>query len=131
MKEEAAANAEADKAEKERIDKMNQADSTIFQTEKQLKEYGDKIPADKKAPIEDALNKLKEAHKAQNIADIDTYMAQLNTAFQAASQDMYNAQNAQAGPQDPHAAGNDPQQSQGSGSDATDDVTDVDFEEVK
>ncbi len=131
MKEEAAANAEADKAEKERIDKMNQADSTIFQTEKQLKEYGDKIPADKKAPIEDVLNKLKEAHKAQNIADIDTYMAQLNTAFQAASQDMYNAQNAQAGPQDPHAAGNDPQQSQGSGSDATDDVTDVDFEEVK
>ncbi|HHV84444.1 MAG TPA: molecular chaperone DnaK [Petrimonas sp.] len=132
MKEEAAVNAEADKKEKERIDKLNQADSTIFQTEKQLKEYGDKIPADKKAPIENALNKLKEAHKSQNIADIDKYMAELNTAFQAASQDMYNAANAQAGaqqagPQD--FGGQQPGGDQSGNQDG--DVTDVDFEEVK
>ncbi len=85
MKEEAAANAEADKKEKERIDKLNHADSTIFQTEKQLKDLGDKIPADKKAPIEAALNKLKEAHKAQNLDGIDAATNELNTAFQAAS----------------------------------------------
>ena len=141
MKEEAAVNAEADKKEKERIDKMNQADSTIFQTEKQLKEYGDKIPADKKAPIETALNKLKEAHKAQNIADIDTYMTELNTAFQAASQDMYNAANAQQGgaqqgnPFDNMAGGNPfaggQQPPQDGNQKPGDDVTDVDFEEVK
>ena len=92
MKEEAQANAEADKKEKERIDKLNQADSMIFQTEKQLKDLGDKLPADKKAPIETALNKLKEAHKAQDIAGIDAAMAELNSVFQAASQEMYNAQ---------------------------------------
>jgi len=84
MKEEAQANAEADKKEKERIDKLNQADSMIFQTEKQLKDLGDKLPADKKAPIETALNKLKEAHKAQDIAGIDAAMAELNSVFQAA-----------------------------------------------
>ena len=95
MKEEAQANAEADKKEKERIDKLNQADSMIFQTEKQLKDLGDKLPADKKTPIETALNKLKEAHKAQDIAGIDAAMAELNSVFQAASQEMYNAQNAQ------------------------------------
>ena len=89
MKEEAQANAEADKKEKERIDKLNQADSMIFQTEKQLKDLGDKLPADKKAPIETALNKLKEAHKAQDIAGIDAAMAELNSVFQAASQEMY------------------------------------------
>ena len=127
MKEEAAINAEADKREKERIDKLNQADSTIFQTEKQLKEYGDKIPADKKAPIENALNKLNEAHKAQNVADIDTYMNELNAAFQAASQDMYNAANAQAGAQ---PGGQDPNAQQ-PGNNQEGDVTDVDFEEVK
>ena len=99
MKDEAAANAEADKKEKERIDKLNQADSMIFQTEKQLKDLGDKLPADKKAPIEAALNKLKEAHKAQDIAGIDAAMTELNTVFQAASQEMYNAQNAQGGAQ--------------------------------
>ena len=99
MKEEAQANAEADKKEKERIDKLNQADSMIFQTEKQLKDLGDKLPADKKAPIETALNKLKEAHKAQDIAGIDAAMAELNSVFQAASQEMYNAQNAQGGAQ--------------------------------
>lgn len=132
MKEEAAINAEADKKEKERIDKLNQADSTIFQTEKQLKEYGDKIPADKKAPIENALNKLKEAHKAQNIADLDTYMAELNTAFQAASQDMYNAANAQAGAQQAGPQDFSGQQPGGNPSGSQEgDVTDVDFEEVK
>jgi len=99
MKEEAAANAEADRREKERIDKLNQADSLIFQTEKQLKEWGDKIPADKKAPIEAALNKLKDAHKAQDLAGIDAATNELNAVFQAASQDMYNATNAGAGQQ--------------------------------
>ena len=127
MKEEAAANAEADKQEKERIDKLNQADSMIFQTEKQLKDLGDKLPADKKAPIEAALNKLKEAHKAQDVAGIDAAMAELNTVFQSASQDMYNAQNAQGGQPDPGAQGGQP----GNGGAQDGGVTDVDFEEVK
>ena len=130
MKEEAQANAEADKKEKERIDKLNQADSMIFQTEKQLKDLGDKLPADKKAPIETALNKLKEAHKAQDIAGIDAAMAELNSVFQAASQEMYNAQNAQGGAQPgpdfgQQAGGNAGNNQQDGG------VTDVDFEEVK
>ena len=130
MKEEAQANAEADKKEKERIDKLNQADSMIFQTEKQLKDLGDKLPADKKAPIETALNKLKEAHKAQDIAGIDAAMAELNSVFQAASQEMYNAQNAQGGAQPgpdfgQQAGGNAGNNKQDCG------VTDVDFEEVK
>ncbi len=129
MKEEAAANAEADKKEKERIDKLNHADSLIFQTEKQLTDLGDKIPADKKAPIEAALTKLKEAHKAQNLDGIDAATNELNTVFQAASQEMYNASNAQAGPQPGADAG---QQSQGDNQSGSDDnVTDVDFEEVK
>lgn len=128
MKEEAAANAEADRVAKERIDKLNQADSTIFQTEKQLKELGDKIPADKKAPIEAALGKLKEAHKAQDIPAIDNAMNELNTAFQAASQDMYNAANAQAGTQ---PGGDETQQPPHGDSPSDDNVTDVDFEEVK
>ena len=127
MKDEAAANAEADKKEKERIDKLNQADSLIFQTEKQLKEFGDKLPADKKAPIEAALNKLKEAHKAQDISAIDAATAELNNVFHAASQEMYNAQaQAQAQPQ------NGQSNSQQKGNNAEDGgVTDVDFEEVK
>ncbi|MGL5561265.1 MAG: molecular chaperone DnaK [Tannerellaceae bacterium] len=124
MKDEAAANAESDKQEKEKIDKLNQADSMIFQAEKQLKEIGDKLPADKKAPIEAALGKLKDAHKAQDIAGIDAAMAELNSVLHNASQDMYNASNAGAGAQDPSA-----QPNQG-GSDK-DNVTDVDFEEVK
>ena len=130
MKEEAQANAEADKKEKERIDKLNQADSMIFQTEKQLKDLGDKRPADKKAPIETALNKLKEAHKAQDIAGIDAAMAELNSVFQAASQEMYNAQNAQGGAQPGPNFG---QQTGGNASNNKQDggVTDVDFEEVK
>lgn len=126
MKDEATANAEADQKEKEKIDKLNQADSLIFQTEKQLNELGDKLPADKKAPIQDALTKLKEAHKNQDIPAIDTAMNELNTVFQAASQEMYNAQQ-QAGSQQPPQDGqtNNPQ---GGGED---EVTDVDFEEVK
>ena len=130
MKEEAQANAEADKKEKERIDKLNQPDSMIFQTEKQLKDLGDKLPADKKAPIEAALNKLKEAHKAQDIAGIDAATTELNSVFQAASQEMYNAQNAQGGAQPgpdfgQQAGGNAGNNKQDGG------VTDVDFEEVK
>ncbi len=128
MKDEAAANADADKAEKEKIDKINAADSTIFQTEKQLKEFGDKLPADKKQPIEDALAKLKEAHKSQDVAAIDAAMAELNTVFQAASQEMYAAANEQGAPQGEPQADASPNPSQGGGDD---EVTDVDFEEVK
>lgn len=131
MKDEAAANAEDDKKEKERIDKLNQADSMIFQTEKQLKDLGDKLPAEKKSQIEEALNKLKEAHKAQDVEAIDTATAELNTVFQAASQDLYNAQQAQAG----GAPGTDPSAAADAGTQENQgkegDVTDVDFEEVK
>ena len=127
MKAEAEANAEADKKEKERIDKLNQADGMIFQTEKQLKELGDKLPADKKAPIESALEQLKTAHKEQNLEAIDKAMEALNTAFHAASQDMYNAANAQGGAQ-PGADFNAGAQG---GNQGGDNVTDVDFEEVK
>ncbi|HOG20389.1 MAG TPA: molecular chaperone DnaK [Salinivirgaceae bacterium] len=124
MKQEAEANAEADKQEKDRVDKLNQADSMIFQTEKQLKEFGDKIPDAKRKPITEALEKLKEAHKNQDLSAIDSTMAELNTAFQAASQEMYNAQNAQQA-QDNAGAQGQPQ------SDPKEEVTDVDFEEVK
>jgi molecular chaperone DnaK len=131
MKDEAAANAESDAKEKEKIDKLNHADSLIFQTEKQLTEIGDKIPADKKGPIEAALAKLKEAHKAQDIDALDAATKEVNDAFQAASQEMYNAQNAQGGAQQP-GPGQDfgGQQSSNEGS-KQGDVTDVDFEEVK
>ncbi|MDD2437399.1 MAG: molecular chaperone DnaK [Massilibacteroides sp.] len=130
MKEEAAANADADKKEKERVDKLNHADSTIFQTEKQLKDLGDKLPADKRASIEAALNKLKEAHKAQDIAAIDAATAELNNVFQAASQDLYNAQ---AGAQGGAQPGPDSNQSGTTTNEGQKDsgVTDVDFEEVK
>ncbi|HPE55065.1 MAG TPA: molecular chaperone DnaK [Bacteroidales bacterium] len=130
MKDEAAANAEADQKAKEEIDKLNNADALVFQTEKQLKEYGDKVPADKKAPIEAALGKLKEAHKNKDIVAIDAAMNELNTAWQAASQEMYAASQ-QAGGQD---AGQQSQgQAGGNGNQAgsNDEVTDVDFEEVK
>ncbi|TAJ09385.1 molecular chaperone DnaK [Marinilabiliaceae bacterium JC017] len=126
MKQEAEANADADKTAKEKIDKMNAADSMIFQTEKQLKEFGDKLPADKKKPIEDALAKLKEAHKSQDIAAIDAATAELNQVFQAASQEMYNASQAQPGADQAQA------DAQPQGEEKKDDeVTDVDFEEVK
>ena len=131
MRDEAKANEAKDKEERERIDKVNAADSMIFSTEKQLKEYGDKLSADKKAAIEGALGKLKEAHKAQNIADIDKYTTELNNAWQAASQDLYNAQQA-AGAQQAQAnanAGNASAGNAGNGNNGN--VTDVDFEEVK
>ena len=132
MKAEAEANAEADKKEKERIDKLNQADGMIFQTEKQLKELGDKIPADKKAPIETALGKLKEAHKSQNLDAIDAAMKELNDAFHAASQDMYNAANAaQGGAQADPNCGAGGCGAQGGSQNAGDNVQDADFEEVK
>ena len=124
MKDEAAANAEADKRESERITKLNQADSLIFQTEKQLKEFGDKLSADKKAAVENALSKLKEAHSAQNIEGIDVATAEVQSAFQAASEEMYH--HANAGATDP-AAGQSASSSQASG----DNITDADFEEVK
>ena len=106
MRDEAKANEAADKAEKERIDKINNADGMCFQTEKNLKEYGDKIPAEKKAAIEEAKNKLQEAVKAQNLADIDKYNAELEAAWHAASEDMAKAaQGAQPGAQDPFQGG--------------------------
>ncbi|MDR3653913.1 MAG: molecular chaperone DnaK [Paludibacter sp.] len=129
MKDEAAANAESDAKEKEKIDKLNHADSLIFQTEKQLSEIGDKIPADKKGPIEAALAKLKEAHKAQDVEAIDAATNEVNAAFQAASQEMYNAQNAQEGAQPGADFGG--QQHSSNESNKQGDVTDVDFEEVK
>ena len=128
MKAEAEANAEADKKEKERIDKLNQADSLIFTTENQLKDLGDKLPADKKAPIEAALQKLKDAHKAQDLAGIDAASAELQAAFQAASAEMYaQTGGAQAGPNAGQANNN---AGQGS-SKNNDNVQDADFEEVK
>ena len=140
MRDEAKANEEKDKAERERVDKVNAADSMIFSTEKQLKEYGDKIPADKKGAIEAALGKLKDAHKSQDIAAIDSATTELNNAWQAASQDIYNAQQAagasQANPgadagADAGAGSASGSAGAGAGQPANDNVTDVDYEEVK
>ncbi|WP_294587621.1 molecular chaperone DnaK [uncultured Phocaeicola sp.] len=131
MKAEAEANAEADKKEKERIDKLNQADSLIFTTENQLKDLGDKIPADKKAPIEAALQKLKDAHKAQDLAGIDAASAELQTAFQAASAEMYAQAGAQGGAQAGPNAGQANSNAGQSSSKNNDNVQDADFEEVK
>ena len=122
MKREAEANADADAKAKESIDKINQADAMIFQTEKQLKEFGDKIPADKRTPIDEALVELKKAHESKDLAAIDTAMNNLNSVFQAASQEMY-AQGAQPGAE--AGAGAGPNNSAGD-----QEVTDVDFEEV-
>ncbi len=131
MKNEAKANEASDKLEREKVDKLNMADSLVFQTEKQLKEYADKIPADKKATIETALAKLKEAHKAQDLGTVDSAMQELNAAWTAASQDMYNSTqsagpdgqgNQQQGPEQPHT-----EEAQTGG----DNVTDVPYEEVK
>ena len=129
MKNEAKVNEAADKEAKEKVEKINQADSLIFQTEKQLKEYGDKIPADKKAPIENALNKLKEAHKSQNLSAIDAAMAEMNTAWTAASEEIYKA--SQQG-QQPGGNGNE-QSAQGNGNAqaGSENVTDAEYEEVK
>lgn len=131
MKDEAAANAESDKKEKERIDKLNQADSMIFQTEKQLSELGDKIPADKKASIEAALTKLKDAHKAQDLGAIDSSMDELNKLLHAMSQDMYNAQQQAGGNPDPGQQAGGQSNNQSGNNNGGDNVTDVDFEEVK
>ena len=132
MKDEAAANAAADAKEKERIDKINKADAVIFQTEKQLKDLGDKFAADKRAPIDAALNELKEAHKAQNVDAIDPAIDKLNAAMQAAAQDIYNAQQQAGGAQgagfNPNAGGNP---NAGANNNDGNNVTDADFEEVK
>ncbi len=125
MKREAEANAETDKQAKESIDKLNAADNMIFQTEKQLKEFGEKLPEDKKQPIEEALTELKKAHEEKNLEAIDASMEKLNTVFQAASQEMYAASQ-EAGQQ---AGGAEGAPTEDSGAD--EEVTDVDFEEVK
>lgn len=122
MKAEAKANEATDKEAKERVEKINQADSLIFQTEKQLKEFGDKIPADKKAPIETALNKLKDAHKSQDLAAIDTAVTEMNTAWTAASEEIYKAQ---------QAGGAQPDGTAGAQGASGENVTDAEFEEVK
>jgi len=124
MKADADANAESDKKAKEETEKVNAADSMIFQTEKQLKEYGEKIPAEKKTVIEDALAELKTAHGARDIAGIDSSLEKLNAGWQAASQDMYAAQQGAE-------AGGEGQANAGPESKADSEVTDVDFEEVK
>ena len=133
MRDEAKANEAADKAERERVDKLNQADAQVFQSEKNLKEYADKIPADKKSAIENATNKLKEAHKAGNVADLDNLMKDLENAWHAASEDMARAAQAGAGSaqqQGPQGgAGQQGGASNNGGKDG--EVQDVDFEEVK
>ncbi|MEZ4912217.1 MAG: molecular chaperone DnaK [Saprospiraceae bacterium] len=128
MKADAAANADADKVAKDKAEKINTADSLIFQTEKQLKEIGDKIPADKKANIESALTELKEAHKMQDMAQIDAASEKMNAAWQAASQDIYQAQQ-QNGGANPQEFAGDESNAQNTGN-AGDQVTDVEFEEV-
>lgn len=127
MKREAEANADADAKAKEEIEKLNQADAMIFQTEKQMKEYGDKIPAEKKAPIESALADLKAAHAAKDMAKVEAGLAALNTAWTAASQDMYNAMN-----QNQQQGGGEANQQQQQGANGKgDNVQDVNYEEVK
>ena len=136
MKNEAKMNEATDKAEKERVDKLNMADSLVFQTEKQLKEYGDKIPAEKKTAIEVAAEKLKEAHKAQDLAAIELASTELNNAWTAASQDIYNSQQSAGANQQPGAdpstgSGTAGQQQGQSGASNAENVQDVPFEEVK
>ena len=134
MREEAKKHEEEDRKAKERIDKLNAADSLIFQTEKQLKEFGDKIPADKRKPIEEALNKLKEAHKQQDLDAVEKATTELNNAWSAASQEIYNAQQSagQAGGSTSAGQTNNASQNTSSNTGGGDDeVTDVDFEEVK
>jgi len=128
MRKEAEANADADKAEKEKIDKLNAADNLVFSTEKQLTEYGDKIPADKKSAIESAKEELKKAHAAGDLDSLDTHMETLNKAWEAASQDIYAAQQEAGGDA---ASPGDSGESSNEASDDAKDVEDVDFEEVK
>ncbi|MFA5444210.1 MAG: molecular chaperone DnaK [Bacteroidales bacterium] len=133
MRDEAKANEDADKNEKERIDKINEADSMIFQTEKQLKEYGDKLPTDKKAPIEEALENLKKAHKSQDLAAIDSALEAMNKAWHAASEEMYKASQAsdQGPQQQPPFEGQQPGNGGSDSGNEEGEVKDVDFEEVK
>jgi molecular chaperone DnaK len=128
MKNEAKANEASDKAARDRIEKLNAADSLVFQSEKQIKEFGDKIPADKKAAIENSLQQLKDAHKSQDLDAIEKATEALNAAWTAASQDMYNASQ-QAGGQD--AAGAQGASANAGASAGADNVTDAEFEEVK
>jgi len=134
MKREAKENEARDKEQRDRVDKLNTADSLIFQTEKQLKEFGDKLPADKKGPIEQALSKLKDAHKSQDLAAVDKATAELTAVWQAASEELYkHTQGGSQGPQggDTADAGAGAGPGQGTGAKKDDEVTDVDFEEVK
>lgn len=128
MRDEAKINEDADKKAREKVDKINAADSMIFQTEKQLKEFGDKLPSDKRSAIEESLSKLKEAHKAQDLDAVDKALADLNTVWQSASEEMYK--NAQASGQAQSQPGPDPSAG-GNKKSGGDEVTDVDFEEVK
>jgi molecular chaperone DnaK len=128
MKAEAKANEASDKIQKEKVEKLNQADSLIFQTEKQLKEYGDKIPADKKTTIETALNKLREAHKTQDVAQIDPAVTELNNAWTAASEELYKASQGEQQQAQPGAEAGGGQQASGG---STENVTDAEYEEVK
>tara|TARA_B100000287_G_scaffold406050_1_gene430160 strand:- start:1645 stop:3366 length:1722 start_codon:yes stop_codon:yes gene_type:complete len=125
MKKEAEANADKDKKAKEEIDKINQADSMIFQTEKQLKEYGEKLPADSKKSIEDALSELKKAHEAKDLAGIDSAMEKMNTIWQSASQNMYQNASSEKGSENPNT------KTENKSDKGNDNVTDVDFEELK
>ncbi len=128
MREEAKANEEADRKARERVDKLNAADSMIFQTEKQLKEFGDKLSSDKRSEIEKALGRLKDAHKSQDISAIDHALADLNNAWQKASEEMYRTAQASGAT----ASGPGPDTSAGSSKKSgNEEVTDVDFEEVK
>ncbi|MBS1745326.1 MAG: molecular chaperone DnaK [Bacteroidetes bacterium] len=129
MKNDAKAHEAEDKVAREKIDKLNQADSLIFQTEKQLKDFGDKVPADKKAPIESALNKLKDAHKSQDISAVDAAMTELNQAWTSASEELYKAQQAAGGAQPQENAG--AQSQNDNNTQGAENVTDAEFEEVK
>lgn len=132
MKNEAKANEATDKAEKEKVEKLNAADALVFQTEKQLKEYGDKIPADKKTVIENAAEQLKEAHKKQDIAGIESAMTSLNNAWTAASEELYKATQQAGGGAQQQQPGEGTGQQQGTGTGARDEnVQDVPYEEVK
>ena len=124
MKKDAEANAEADAKGKETVDKLNSADAMIFQTEKQLKEFGDKLSDDKKKPIEEALEELKKSYESKDLEKIDPALEKINEAWKAASEEMYKAQQNQQGGQAEQSADNNSNES-------SDNVEDVDFEEVK
>jgi molecular chaperone DnaK len=129
MKKDAEANAEADAKAKESVDKLNSADSMIFQTEKQLKEFGDKLSEDKKKPIEEALEELKKSYESKDLDKIDPALEKINEAWKAASEEMYKAQQGQQGQQDGQAQQG--AEAAGDPSNDSDNVEDVDFEEVK